>query len=105
MERILITSNNREFPRLSSVAIHSGAVPGSAAGGPRCSVENPFAPRGAGSPPARRPMASVKQAMGVIWLWDSGEFDTAEIAEAMRIPEAEVANILHHTREERRARA
>jgi hypothetical protein len=105
MERILITSSNKEFPRVSSAAIHSGAVPGSAAGGPRCSVENPFAPEDVGSPPARRPRASLKQAIGVVFLWDSGEFDTVEIAQAMRVHESEVESILHHIREERRARS
>jgi hypothetical protein len=48
-------------------------------------------------------MTTLK-ALAVIALWDTGRFDTAEIAHATGTFEADVARILHLTREERRAR-
>lgn len=109
MNRVILTGVNSRFPRAASVAsiTNSGTTPESAPGGTRPSeVTAKQPPEGAGlATAARRPRATVQQSMGVVWLWDSGEFDTAEIAEAMRIPEAEVASILHHIREDRRAHA
>ena len=106
MDRIILSGTNTHFPRASSLAAisNSGVVPDSAAGGSCHPVETTNAPKGAGSVRVRRPRATVKQAMRVVWLWDIGEFDTAEIAKAMRLHEAEVESILHHIREERRAR-
>lgn len=122
LDRIILMGSNKNFPRAAwspacpaspsqglppvsgGAGTHSGAVPDSAAGGSSHPVETTNAPKGAGSPRVRRPRATVKQAMGVVWLWDSGEFDTAEIAQAMKIPEAEVDSILHRIREDRRAR-
>lgn len=123
VDRFILTGSNKNFPRaalsparpaspsqgLPSVSggagTHSGVVPDSAAGGSCHPVETPNAPKGAGSTRVRRPRATVKQAMGVVFLWDSGEFDTVEIAKAMGLHEAEVESVLHHIREERRARA
>lgn len=107
MDRVIVTGLNKYFPRLGA-AIHSGAVPESAAGG-TCQfpkdVQTPTAPQDAGSATtARRPRVSLAVSAEVVWLWDTHEFDTAEIAAALRIPEAEVASIIHFIREERRAR-
>lgn len=49
-------------------------------------------------------MTTLK-ALAAIALWDSGRFDTSEIAHCLNAPEADVARILHLAREERRARA
>lgn len=49
-------------------------------------------------------MTTLK-ALAVIALWDTGRFDTAEIAHCLGMFEADVAHVLHVTREERRARA
>jgi hypothetical protein len=43
--------------------------------------------------------------MAATMLWDTGYLDTCEIASALGVPEFEIANFLHHMREERRARA
>lgn len=49
-------------------------------------------------------MTTLK-AMAAFSLWDSGRFDTAEIAHCLHVLEADVARVLHVAREERRARA
>lgn len=50
-------------------------------------------------------MTPIIRALAAIVLWDSGRFDTSEIATALEIAEADVARVLHVAREERRARA
>jgi len=54
--------------------------------------------------PARRPPHSLITAVAAVALWDSGKFRTDEIAHALRMPESEVAKVLHFIREERRSR-
>jgi hypothetical protein len=48
---------------------------------------------------------TILKALAAIALWDSGRFDTSEIAHCLHVLEADVARVLHVAREERRARA
>ena len=38
------------------------------------------------------------QAAAILTLWRSGQFDTADIAVLLSLPEAEVSNLLHRAR-------
>ena len=48
---------------------------------------------------------SVLKAVAAVALWQTRQFDTAEIAAALEISEAEVCRAIHVAREERRRRA
>lgn len=45
------------------------------------------------------------KAVAAVALWRTGKFDTAEIAAALDIPEAEVCRVIHLARKEDRKRA
>ena len=106
MNRMIIIAKTSEFPRLPAHH-YSGAVPDSACGGPAHPDETrSFVPRrDAGRFPARRPGASLLKGVAAVALWDSGKFETSEIAHILDMPESSVADVLHYTREARRARS
>ena len=104
MNRLILVGSNKDFPRASAAATNSGAVPGSLGGGAVHSVEPHCPPRGAGPSSARRPTPSLLKAVAAVALWDSGQFNTAQIAHVLGMKEARVADVLHFMREERRAR-
>lgn len=47
---------------------------------------------------------SALKSVAVVALWDTKLFDTADIAHALGVAEADVERVLHIVREERRAR-
>jgi len=47
---------------------------------------------------------STLKAIAVLSLWRTGEFDTADIAHALAVPEADVERVIHIAREEKRRR-
>jgi len=104
MHRIILQGTNTEFPR--AAGLNSGTQPESAADGVRHLVETQCPPCDAGSlPSARRQRGpSMLKALAAVALWDSGKFDTADIAHVMELDEADVVSVLHVLREERRAR-
>lgn len=53
----------------------------------------------------RKEPMTVGQSLAAVALWDTQRFDTCEIADVLKVTEAEVANVLHVVREERRKRA
>ena len=104
MHRIILQGRNTEFPRAAGQ--YSGAMPESAAGGTRLPDEPKCPPYDAGSTPSARRQRgpSVLKALAAVALWDSGKFDTADIAHVLSMKEAQVADVLAFIREERRAR-
>lgn len=48
---------------------------------------------------------SMIKAVAAVALWRTGKFDTADIAAALDIPEADVCRVIHLAREEDRRRA
>lgn len=105
MDRILLIGTNSNFPRASAAASYSGAVPESSGRGAFHPEKNfPVVPQAVERSPARRPRVSVLKAVASVALWDSGKFDTVEIAHVLDMKEALVADVLHHMREERRVR-
>lgn len=48
---------------------------------------------------------SVIKAVAAVALWRTAKFDTADIAEALSVSEADVCRVIHLTREEDRKRA
>ena len=47
---------------------------------------------------------TVGQALATVALWDSRRFATADIAQLLHVREADVEQVIHLTREERRRR-
>lgn len=85
------------------------AVSGANAGGRHEVISHLSALFGAGpfsNLPGSNPdlQISLGQSLAAVILWDSGRFDTHDIAKVLMISEAAVERVLHITREERRRR-